>query len=106
MRPTTAPRPPAALNGDWYPRDLPPGTGVSSHLLITEDGAATRGWLYTPSHARSVVTVMHPRADASRHYLIPDLLKAGFAVWAQTGRGGGSDLRLVHESALLDVAAG
>ncbi|GAA3124900.1 hypothetical protein [Streptosporangium carneum] len=106
MRPATARRPPAALNGDWYPRVLPAGIDVSSHLLVTADGSATRGWLYTPPRARSVITVMHPRADASRHYLIPDLLKAGFAVWAQTGRGGGSDLSLVHESALLDIAAG
>ncbi|PZG41055.1 alpha/beta hydrolase [Spongiactinospora gelatinilytica] len=99
-------RTPAEFNGDWYPRDLPPGVEVSSHLLPTGDGAATRGWLYTPRAATAVVAVMHPRADASRHYLIPDLLDAGLAVWAQTGRGGGGDLRLVHESALLDIAAG
>ncbi|WP_283139237.1 alpha/beta hydrolase family protein [Rhizohabitans arisaemae] len=102
----TSVRRPPALSGDWYPEQPPAGTDISSHLLLTADGSATRGWLYAPPKARAAVTVMHPRADAARHHLIPHLLRAGFAVWAQTGRGAGTDLQLIHETALLDVAAG
>jgi hypothetical protein len=49
---------------------------------------------------------MHPRQDMQRHPLIPVLVEAGRAVWAQGTRDVNNDLRLVHESALLDVAAG
>ena len=49
---------------------------------------------------------MHPRQDFSHHVLVPELLKHGFAVWAQGARSIGSDLTLLHEQALLDMAAG
>ncbi|TYB48858.1 alpha/beta hydrolase [Actinomadura chibensis] len=94
------------LNGDWYPDTPPAHATQSSHVLFTADGAAVTGVLYEVPGARTVVTIMHPRADASRHYLIPSLLDRGFSVWTQLGRSGGGDLRLVHENALLDIAAG
>ena len=53
-----------------------------------------------------MIVVMHPRVDMSRHYLIPALLRAGHAVYAQQARDSGNDLRLVHEQALLDLGAG
>ncbi len=93
-------------NGDWYPAALPARTSVLSQLLFTSDGAATRGTLYHIPGASSVVAIMHPRSDASRHYLIPALLEAGFSVWTQLGRSGSGDLQLVHELALLDIATG
>lgn len=98
------------LNVDWYPRELPSGTRVHMQTCVTADGNAAKGTLYQPALAdprqSAVVALMHPRVDFSRHYLIPPLLAAGHAVWAQQARDAGSDLRLVHEQTLLDLAAG
>jgi len=87
---------------------LPGGTAVIQETLLTHDGDVTRGTLYQPSGGTSgsVFCLMHPRQDLQRHPLVPQLLAAGQAVWAQTGRDVGNDLKLVHEQALLDVAAG
>jgi hypothetical protein len=49
---------------------------------------------------------MHPRELVPTHYLVPDVLAAGCACWVQGSRSPGNDLRLEHELALLDVAAG
>ena len=49
---------------------------------------------------------MHPREFTGTPYLVPDVLDAGCAAWVQAPRSIGSDLRLEHEAALLDVAAG
>ena len=54
----------------------------------------------------TVVCIMHPREFMACHYLIPDIVDAGFAAWSQSPRSVGSDLRLEHEFALYDVAAG
>jgi pimeloyl-ACP methyl ester carboxylesterase len=48
---------------------------------------------------------MHPRVDFTRHYLVPPLLRAGYAVWAQRSRNVNNDLTTVHEQLLLDIAA-
>jgi hypothetical protein len=98
------------LNVDWYPAVLPSGAGVHLQTSTTADGNAAKGTLYTPSgrepRTTTVVVMMHPRADMSRHYLIPALLAAGHAVYVQQTRDCGNDLRLVHEQALLDLGAG
>ena len=88
--------------------NLPEGSGVSIHLLTTEDAAGCHGFLYLPpgKRARTVVTFMHPRADFSRHYAVPLLLARGYAVWTQNSRSVGNDSMLLHERVLLDVAAG
>jgi pimeloyl-ACP methyl ester carboxylesterase len=97
---------PHALTIDWFPETLPPRTQQSSTTLRTEDGAATCGVLYRGASAKTVVCLMHPRENFTFHYLIPDLLRAGASVWAQAARSVGNDLRLEHELALHDVAAG
>lgn len=96
------------LNTDWSPRDVPPGTVTRNVVLRTADGAATTGSLYLPSGkaADTVVCVMHPREFMACHYLVPDILAAGCAAWSQSPRSVGNDLRLEHETALFDVAAG
>jgi pimeloyl-ACP methyl ester carboxylesterase len=95
------------LNTDWNPRDVPAGTVTRNHVLRTVDGAATGGSLYRPDGPTdTVVCVMHPREFMACHYLIPDILGAGCAAWSQLPRSVGNDLRLEHEFALLDVAAG
>lgn len=95
------------LNTDWNPRDVPPGTTTTNVVLRTEDGAATSGSLYQPgTPTETVVCVMHPREFMACHYLIPDIVGAGVAAWSQAPRSVGNDLRLEHEFALHDVAAG
>lgn len=85
---------------------MPDGVQTSVVSVKTHDGAAAPGVLYTVEGATTAVALMHPRQDLARHHLIPDLLGAGFAVWAQGSRTVGNDLTLVHEEAVLDAAAG
>ncbi|MGD9525705.1 alpha/beta hydrolase [Pseudonocardia sp.] len=98
------------LNVDWHPAELPAGTGVHLQTVVTVDGNAAKGTLYTPAGGApqdtTAVVLMHPRVDFSRHYLIPALVGAGHAVYVQQARDAGNDLRLVHEQALLDLGAG
>jgi len=95
------------LNTDWNPRNVPAGTTTTNVVLRTADGAATGGSLYEPAvPSDTVVCVMHPREFMACHYLIPDIVGAGYAAWSQAPRSVGNDLRLEHEFALHDVAAG
>ncbi len=96
------------LNTDWSPRDVPAGTTTRNVVLRTADGAATSGVLYLPPGGRSdtVACIMHPREFMACHYLVPDILAAGYAAWSQSPRSVGNDIRLEHEAALFDVAAG
>ena len=98
----------AVLAIDWWPEQLPEGTSISLHTLVAHDGEVSRATLYdlAGARARSVFCLMHPRQDLQRHPAIPGLLQEGHAVWAQTSRTVGNDLTLIHESTLLDVAAG
>ena len=84
----------------------PASTTTSVHELTTADGATVRGVLATVPGATTVVVLMHPRQDVTHHPLVPPLLAAGAAVWTQHTRSVNNDLTLVHEQALLDVAAG
>jgi hypothetical protein len=95
------------LNTDWNPRNVPAGMTTTNVVLRTADNAATSGSLYEPSEpSDTVVCVMHPREFMACHYLIPDIVGAGYAAWSQAPRSVGNDLRLEHEFALHDVAAG
>lgn len=85
---------------------LPLDVGVSVHALQASDGAATNGFLFQRGRADVAVCIMHPREFLASHYAIPHLVDAGFAAFTQTPRAVGNDLRLEHEIALLDVAAG
>lgn len=93
-------------NAAWTMTNLPPGTAVTVHPLMTADKAATNGFLYSAGSTDTVFCIMHPREFLATHYLIPEILAGGAAVWTQTPRSVGSDLRLEHEIALFDVAAG
>src|ERR1700677_4719360 len=88
------------------PAPIPAGTKISLHQVPTADGATVKGTLFHPPGATTCVTVIHPRLDMSGHPMIGLLLKAGVAVWSQGMRAVGTDHTLVHEQALLDVAAG
>lgn len=93
-------------NAGWTMGALPEDARVTVHALATHDGAAVTGLLYSRTSSDIVLCIMHPREFMASHYLIPDLVRAGFAVWTQTSRSVGQDLRLEHELALLDAAAG
>jgi hypothetical protein len=91
---------------DWGPRLPPPDTRLYTQALRTADGAATKGVLYSGAKTDTVVVLMHPREFTLNHYLVPDILEAGLAAWSQSPRSAGTDLRLEHEAALLDLASG
>ncbi|WP_197377721.1 alpha/beta hydrolase [Mycolicibacterium baixiangningiae] len=86
--------------------DLPAGSLTSTHQLTTSDGATVAGVLHTVPNAETVVSLMHPRQDLTHHVLVPELVARGVAVWTQGTRSVNNDLNLIHEQALLDVAAG
>jgi hypothetical protein len=72
------------------------------------DGVSSRSVLYTSGKERTVVCIMHPRADMTRHYAVPDMVENGFAFYAQQGRFPGDDISAgtIHEPLVADVAAG
>jgi len=90
---------------EWH-RDPPAGTTCTPLALRTPDRALAHGWLYARGGENTVVCVMHPRANFSRHYVVPGLVEAGFAVLCVNSRWLNNDATLVHERLLLDVAAG
>jgi hypothetical protein len=92
------------LVAEWH-REPPPGTQCTPLQLLTQDRAVAHGWLYARGGERTLVCLMHPRANFSRHYLVPGLLEAGFAVLCVNSRWLGNDSTLIHEVVLLDVAA-
>jgi hypothetical protein len=88
------------------PREAPVDTTTSLHELATADDATVRGALRRVPGAKTVVCLMHPRQDFTHHVLVPELLARGTAVWTQTTRSPNNDLTLLHEQAVLDMAAG
>jgi pimeloyl-ACP methyl ester carboxylesterase len=73
--------------------------------LKAEDGAPSRGMLYAKGGETTVVCVLHPRGDMTRHYLIPFIAEAGFAVFGQESRSPNNDTMATHEALLADIAA-
>jgi len=53
----------------------------------------------------TVVMVIHPRTDSTRHYAIPGLVEAGFAAFGHNTRWLNNDIETIHEKLALDVAA-
>ncbi|KXO90481.1 alpha/beta hydrolase [Tsukamurella pseudospumae] len=86
--------------------DVPEGTVATPVELSTVDGAKVSGVLRTVPGATAVAFLMHPRQDFTHHVLVPEFLRRGVAVWTQGSRTQGNDLTLLHEQALLDMAAG
>lgn len=97
----------AGLRGaSWNHELLPAGMRTAVHPLPTSDGAQVIGCLHALGGEKTAVFIMHPRELLISHYIVPYLVKAGFACWVQGPRTVGNDLRLEHETALYDVEAG
>lgn len=98
----------AGMRGaSWDARLMTRPYQVVPYALTTADGQRTLGFLFTSTGKESkVVSIMHPREMAVTHYMVPWVLDAGYACWVQGSRSIGNDLRLEHEIALFDVAAG
>lgn len=76
--------------------------------LKAEDGGTSWGILYMPENAmpQTALLDMHPRADRGRDRFLPALAKVGFAAFGHNNRYVANDRDGVHESMLLDIAAG
>ena len=85
---------------------LPDSVRREPVALEAVDGGISTGILYATGRHRTVVCFMHPQADMSRHYATPALVDAGYAVFGQNSRWLNNDALCVHETLLLDVAAG
>lgn len=97
----------AGLRGSgWLPNLFPADVRVEIQSLTTADKAKVTGALYSRGTEKTVAFFMHPREFSLTFYAIPYLVKAGIACWAQGSRNAGNDVRLEHELALQDVAAG
>ncbi len=73
--------------------------------FTAEDRGESKGVLYARGGEKTVVCLMHPRADMSRHYAIPYLLGGGYAAFGQEGRWPSNDIACIHEMLLPDIAA-
>ncbi|OUM02452.1 alpha/beta hydrolase [Variovorax sp. JS1663] len=97
----------AGLQGShWRGDHLPDGVSMTAHSLRTEDGASVTGYLFSRGGERSVCCAMHPREMVVTSYLVPEVLRGGAAMWVMGARTVGNDIRLEHETAVHDLAAG
>jgi len=84
----------------------PAGVTTSLHELTTADGARVTGVLHAIGGSTTVVALAHPRQMLAHHPMVAHLLQMGVSVWTQDTRSPNNDINLVHEQALLDLAAG
>lgn len=97
----------AGLRGaSWDPAFVSADMKTTAFPLRTQDNAPVVGYLHSRGGERSVIFIMHPRELLVSHYLVPHLVNAGYACWVQGPRTIGNDIRLEHELAVHDVAAG
>jgi len=87
-------------------RALDPATRREMVEHAAADGVPLTGILWLPPARDPDVALlaMHPRADFSRHYLVPHLTAGGYALFGSTTRNLNNDADALHERLLLDVA--
>lgn len=90
----------------WSSARAPDAVRLTTHPLATQDGAVVSGYWFRSGGESTVVVIAHPREHLVSHYLVPEILDGGAAVWCQAPRLVGNDVRLEHEVALFDLAAG
>lgn len=88
--------------------DVPDNVELLPVQISAQDGIASRGFLYRlkGTRPRAGAHFMHPRSDQSLNYNIMPLVMAGFAVLGRAGRWANNDVSTLHETLLLDMAAG
>lgn len=88
--------------------ELSPDVRREVVYLDASDTAPSFAILYRPParEPQTAVYVMHPRAEFSRHYVVPGLTAHGYAVFCHNSRYLNNDTDMVHERLLLDIAAG
>jgi len=88
--------------------DIDPAVRHRVVQLYAADLGKSRGVLWMPPRGkpRTVVIMAHPRADFSTHYSIPFWIESGIAAFALNTRYLNNDAMMLHESLLLDLAAG
>src|SRR3978361_565758 len=85
---------------------FPDQVATSTHQIKTADGAAVHGVLHRLDGADTLAVFMPARQQFTHHPMVTYFLNAGCSVWTQDTRSPTNDVNLVHEQALLDVAAG
>jgi hypothetical protein len=93
---------------DFISFEGPPPAVPEAVMLMAEDGVSSKAMLYARGKEKTVICLMHPRADMTRHYAIPAVVEAGYAFFTQLGRFPGDDVSAatIHELLLADIAAG
>ena len=88
--------------------ELDPAVRREVLYLDASDTAQSSGILYRPAdrEPKTVVYLMHPRGEFSRHYVVPGLTARGYAVFGHNSRYLNNDSHMIHERLLLDVASG
>jgi hypothetical protein len=88
--------------------ELPPDIRHQVERIVADDGVPSRGILYWrgPTVPPTVVYLMHPRSDFSQHYTIPGLVEQGYAAFGHASRWVNNDTAMIHETVLLEIAAG
>ena len=76
--------------------------------LYAADFGKSRGILWMPPKGRpkTCVIMAHPRAEFGHHYSIPFWVEAGYAAFGFNTRYLNNDAMMLHESLMLDLAAG
>lgn len=92
-------------NGFGYNYPLEEGWDHEVMRLQAEDGGESEGHLYTKGGEKTVVCFMHPRGDFTKHFCLPGLAEAGYAVFGQRSRYFNNDTACIHEVLMADVAA-
>lgn len=97
----------AGLRGAYWDTDRPVPSEVklSVHPLRTPDGAVISAYLYARGKEQIAAIVAHPREHLVANYLAAELTRQGVAALMPAPRSVGNDIRLEHETALLDIAA-
>ena len=95
----------------WLPfafSHLDPSVSREVTWLDATDTAQSFGILYRPPgrQPKTVVYLMHPRGEFTRHYVVPGLTARGYAVFGHNSRYLNNDTDMVHERLLFDIAAG
>lgn len=88
--------------------ELDPSVRRDVAWLEATDTAQSFGILYRPANhePKTVVYLMHPRGEFTRHYVVPGLTARGYAVFGHNSRYLNNDTDMVHERLLFDIAAG